>query len=429
MDDPRARQAAVMHPYVQDKYADAMKCVKSGDANALQTLLTQWRSYDAEFESLKRSFSSVQDRQLDLADFLLKYGSDPDSDTWLIYGAYYGHSTVVKFLLDKMPTAINRKGMEGNTPLYLAANYGHFDVVQALVCSAGVEVDVTNDAGYTPLVGAAIGNAKPPSTQVQIVRYLVTNCLARSELSLRLPEGITLLEQIEANFGFGLCAELCAATGRLGLLTELTAVAKASFLPDVETVRMLGGRFALQDFEAGDDGSAEKSIVTLPDNNAEPKCEINGLRIGASAAGLADMLGGEVPMQLPHCAPLHLHHEDADAKIEILDGKVVFIEIGRRSLTLAIAPAWAKLLLCTPMDTLAKSLRLIDPDGLQVTEGGHSIVSQGLRLALWTDADTFCAPSTVAVFAAGYFDEDDEGDTDDDDDDDGGQQKKEECKQ
>eukprot|EP01043_Picozoa_sp_COSAG02_P064344 COSAG02_NODE_9378_length_2237_cov_1.388213_1_plen_69_part_00 len=50
------------------------------------------------------------------------------------------------------------------------------------------------------------------------------------------------------------------------------------------------------------------------------------------------------------------------------------------------------------MDTAKASLRLIDPNGLEVTEGGHSIHSKGLRVALWTDEVAFCASSTIVVF-------------------------------
>ena len=100
---------------------------------------------------------------------------------------------------------------------------------------------------------------------------------------------------------------------------------------------------------------------------------------------------------------MQLYHEDTDTKLELLAGKVVFIEIGRRAITLAITPAWAKRLLCTPMDTLATSLLSVDPYGVQVTEEGHSVSSDGLRIALWTDAEPFNTPSTVAVFSAGYY--------------------------
>ena len=76
---------------------------------------------------------------------------------------------------------------------------------------------------------------------------------------------------------------------------ESTAI--LDILPDVEMVRMLGERFAL---EAGDDASARKSVVTLPGGDIELKCELNELQIDMSAADLADVLREEVPTQLPH---------------------------------------------------------------------------------------------------------------------------------
>ena len=90
---------------------------------------------------------------------------------------------------------------------------------------------------------------------------------------------------------------------------------------------------------------------------------------------------------------------------ELLGGKVVFIEIGRRSGSLAITPhlGQAAALHANGHASDTTSLGLVDPTGLRVTKGGHSVSSEALRLALWTDEETFCAPSTVAVFNAGYY--------------------------
>lgn len=81
LDVSEACQAAAKHPYLQAKYAEAMGCVETGDGDALQTLLSQWRSCDAEFEELKRSFPRVRDRRLNLTDFFRCCSTEPTQTT------------------------------------------------------------------------------------------------------------------------------------------------------------------------------------------------------------------------------------------------------------------------------------------------------------------------------------------------------------
>lgn len=89
-----------------------------------------------------------------LADGCDVEDSDDDGCTGLFFAAHWGHTALVKTLLDAGALVDARNGMTGWTPLRAAAGRGHLAVIQRLL-AAGADVHVRDDEEETPLFGAA----------------------------------------------------------------------------------------------------------------------------------------------------------------------------------------------------------------------------------------------------------------------------------
>mmetsp|Transcript_9922 Transcript_9922/g.25287 ORF Transcript_9922/g.25287 Transcript_9922/m.25287 type:complete len:143 (-) Transcript_9922:99-527(-) len=105
----------------------------------------------------------AKENKLDQVKALLAQGVDADqkSSRWspdhemrgLHFAAYYGHTNLVKLLLDA-GADYERKVDERYTPLHYAVFFKHYDVVQCLVDS-GADPLVPDDEGRTP-IGRAV---------------------------------------------------------------------------------------------------------------------------------------------------------------------------------------------------------------------------------------------------------------------------------
>ena len=62
---------------------------------------------------------------------------------------------MVRALLGRPETEVNRAKVNGVTPLWMAAQNGRAAVVQALLCHGDVDVNAFNERGVTPLMVAA----------------------------------------------------------------------------------------------------------------------------------------------------------------------------------------------------------------------------------------------------------------------------------
>ena len=62
---------------------------------------------------------------------------------------------MVRALLGRPETEVNRAKANGVTPLWMAAQNGHAAVVQALLCHVDVDVNALNERGVTPLMVAS----------------------------------------------------------------------------------------------------------------------------------------------------------------------------------------------------------------------------------------------------------------------------------
>ena len=82
----------------------------------------------------------------------INYKNRADHMCALNTAAMYGHSDVVRLLIERPDININNKNWLGHTPLSLAAWYGHLDVVQVLLTKPETEIDPEDrEVGQTPL--------------------------------------------------------------------------------------------------------------------------------------------------------------------------------------------------------------------------------------------------------------------------------------
>ena len=70
---------------------------------------------------------------------------------------------MTKSLLKEGMIDPNQRDIEGCTPLHIAALFGNIDTVKCLLSDVRVTVNVTNNAGDTPLMCAALQKQNHPS--------------------------------------------------------------------------------------------------------------------------------------------------------------------------------------------------------------------------------------------------------------------------
>jgi len=75
-------------------------------------------------------------------------------DAELILAASSGNVELVKRLLDRKNLDINVKNQWGVTPLLGAVRYGHLEVVKMLLSREDVDIDVEDKGGSTALISA-----------------------------------------------------------------------------------------------------------------------------------------------------------------------------------------------------------------------------------------------------------------------------------
>ena len=78
-----------------------------------------------------------------------------ESGTLLCYAAYYGHAGIAKELLSRPGINVNLAQLAGATPLYFAAQEGHVGVVNLLLDDRRINVNLAAMDGTTPLSIAA----------------------------------------------------------------------------------------------------------------------------------------------------------------------------------------------------------------------------------------------------------------------------------
>jgi ankyrin repeat protein len=83
-----------------------------------------------------------------------------DKSTPLIAAALYGHTSIVRMILERAPnTTVDFVGAHGVTALLLAARYHHVDIVR-LLADCGANLNYTGQRGSTPL-HLAVGPLQP----------------------------------------------------------------------------------------------------------------------------------------------------------------------------------------------------------------------------------------------------------------------------
>ncbi|KAF1315574.1 Tkl protein kinase, partial [Globisporangium splendens] len=107
---------------------------------------------------------------LQMVTLLVSRGADVGSETIdgatpLCAAAEFGHAEVLKYLLAVDPNWREHR----SSPIHTAAVNGHLEILDYLVSEEGLEVDVTNEFGVTPLCAAVLkGN-------LSIMEYLISN--------------------------------------------------------------------------------------------------------------------------------------------------------------------------------------------------------------------------------------------------------------
>ena len=91
---------------------------------------------------------------------LLKHGNidinmGSNNGTFLSLAAFKGHSGLVRQLLNIAGIDVNLAQHAGGTPLYFSAQQGHLEVVKLLLATLGINVNPATSTGATPLFVAA----------------------------------------------------------------------------------------------------------------------------------------------------------------------------------------------------------------------------------------------------------------------------------
>ena len=96
-----------------------------------------------------------------------------------------GDLVKVKELIKSEPVNINSKDEGGNTPLHIASRYGHTQIVKFLV-NKGADVNSKNTYGYTPLLSAC-GGMNP---DINLLKELIAK---GADINAQLDRGLTAL--------------------------------------------------------------------------------------------------------------------------------------------------------------------------------------------------------------------------------------------
>lgn len=99
------------------------------------------------------------------------HNPDTAGNSSLHLAAEYGHTSIVRFLVDNTPHEIDgpSKNNLGATPLHIAATNGHEEIVHLLTSRFPPSVDWRDKLGMTPLMLAAradrdsVVNVAPPA--------------------------------------------------------------------------------------------------------------------------------------------------------------------------------------------------------------------------------------------------------------------------
>ena len=106
--------------------------------------------------------------RVDITQMLLEYGADQSKQDdkgrlALHYACLFGYNDVVSLLLEDDDVDLNRRDVDGNTPLALAVSLGHYESVCLLVRQLAkyqMSVDVPDNNNICPIMKAKLGNDK-----------------------------------------------------------------------------------------------------------------------------------------------------------------------------------------------------------------------------------------------------------------------------
>lgn len=171
---------------VQERALDA---VRSGDADALDTVLAQHphtaKARDENGVSLL--MLALYHRRHDLAERILAAGVEPD----LFEAAALGRTARAAELLDGGHAHVTDRSADGFTALHLAAFFAHPETTEALLSrGAQVEAVAENPSKVRPLHSAVAGRSP------EVVRVLLA---AEADLEARQQGGFTPLMAAAAN--------------------------------------------------------------------------------------------------------------------------------------------------------------------------------------------------------------------------------------
>lgn len=180
----------------------AFDAVRSGDADALDTVLAQHphtaKARDENGVSLL--MLALYHRRHDLAERILAAGVEPD----LFEAAALGRTGRVTELLDGGHVRVTDSSADGFTVLHLAAFFAHPETVEALLSrGADVEAVAANPSRVRPLHSAVAGRSP------EVVRVLLAG---EADLEARQQGGFTPLMAAAAN-GLDDLVDLLLAAG------------------------------------------------------------------------------------------------------------------------------------------------------------------------------------------------------------------------
>jgi hypothetical protein len=145
-----ARYAADCDAFFSDFSAAFSKLLSNNTPASCSNFARPARDNNALFRdyAMHGSIEKVQHLRAAGAD---PHSSDPSSlRTALHFASFWGHAHVVKYLLHDCGVNINLQDNQGDTPLHDAARFAHDGVVSALL-AAGADLSARNNAGMTPL--------------------------------------------------------------------------------------------------------------------------------------------------------------------------------------------------------------------------------------------------------------------------------------